>query len=70
MTSFSENVAPCFNTVFTCNCNILERLVVLLLILQIDSEAGKKVAANLKSIEGDLQQMRNENSQLAAQLKS
>lgn len=37
---------------------------------QIDSEAGKKVAANLKSIEGDLQQMRNENSQLAAQLKS
>lgn len=44
--------------------------MVLLLILQIDSEAGKKVAANLKSIEGDLQQMRNENSQLAAQLKS
>lgn len=42
----------------------------LLLVLQIDSEAGKKVTANLKTIEGDLHQMRSENSQLAAQLKS
>ena len=44
--------------------------MVVLFVLQIDSEAGKKVAVNLKSIEGDLQQMRSENSQLAAQLKS
>jgi hypothetical protein len=37
---------------------------------QIDSESGKKVAANLKEIEADLAQMKSENSQLLAQLKA
>ena len=37
---------------------------------QIDGESGKKVAANLQRIQSDLQQMKTENSQLAAQLKS
>ena len=37
---------------------------------QIDTEAGKKVAANLKNIETDLQQMKNENIQLVTKLKS
>ena len=37
---------------------------------QIDGESGKKVAANLQRIVSDLQQMKTENSQLAAQLKS
>ena len=37
---------------------------------QIDSESGKKVAANLKTIEADLQQMKTENSQLLARLKA
>ena len=38
--------------------------------MQIDGEAGKKVAANLKVIEADLKQMRAENTQLVAQLKA
>ena len=37
---------------------------------QIDRESGKKVAANLERITGDYQQMKKENSQLAAQLKA
>jgi hypothetical protein len=37
---------------------------------QIDSESGKKAAANLKKIEADLAQMKSENSQLLAQLKA
>lgn len=39
-------------------------------LLQIDTESGKKVAANLQRIQGDLEQMRAENAQLVGQLKS
>lgn len=39
-------------------------------LLQIDRESSKKVAANLERISSDYQQMKKENQQLIAKLKS
>ena len=48
----------------------MQKVLFFCLCVQIDTESGKKVAANLKEIEADLQQMKNENNQLLAQLKA
>lgn len=37
---------------------------------QIENETGKRIAANLEKITADYQQMKQENAQLMAQIKS
>ncbi len=45
-------------------------MYVTLVIMQIERESSKKVASNLAKIMADYQEMKKENSQLVAQLKS